>query len=141
MQAYRSGELDSPRGLFFADSYDAAWLYANHSGLPVVAYEIQISAVLEVENQYVWLAKKTGKSVEQIKAEKSRANDPYWLRNLDRHIMEEESANGYDAVRYTRPTTPNAAWELVVFSSASCHRLGECDNNGHIRSPSSRMGM
>lgn len=143
MIGYRAGELDSPRGLFFADSYDAAWLYANHSGKPVVAYDLVVSSVFEVPNQYAWLAAKTGKSVDEVKAEKSKSNDPYWLRKLDQRIMEEVSKQGYDAVRYTRPTTPNASWEVVVFSAAACRHLGECDEAGRImrkaQSPSCGM--
>lgn len=132
--AYRAGELDSPRGIFFADSFDAAWLYAHANGLPVVAFEVTVNKVLEISNQYSWVSKRTGQTVEQIKAQKAQSKDPSWLRKLDTKIMNSAINEGYDCIRYTDPTTPNAKWEIVVFSTSQCVRLGECDNHGNILS-------
>lgn len=132
ISGYRAGDLDSPRGLFFVDSYGGAWLYAHHSGKPVVAYRLAVSDVFVVANQYAWLAAKLGKPVEAIAAEKALSNDPHWLRNLDKCLLDEAASQGFDAVRYTRPTTPNARWEMAVFSAKNCQRLGECDDNGNI---------
>jgi hypothetical protein len=44
-------------------------------------------------------------------------------------------------VKYTRPTTPNAKWEMVVFSAKACLRLGECDEQGNIASPGNSISF
>ncbi|WP_455233494.1 hypothetical protein [Geopseudomonas aromaticivorans] len=131
--AYRAGDLDSPRGHFFADSYDAAWLYAYASGKPVVAYRVEVRDALRVPNQYAWVAERTGKTIEQVKADKSRSGDPYWLRKVDMRIMEEAVQAGFDAVIYEKPTTSCARWEVVVFSTQQCELLGECGPDGQIQ--------
>lgn len=132
LTVYRAGELDSERGLFFADSYDAAWLYSQSSGHPVVAYRVAPARILELESQYAWLSAREGISVAAVMQKKKRSADPYWLRKLDKTIMTSAQNDGYNAIRYRSPTTPNAQWEIVVFDRRDCLKLGECDNMGHI---------
>jgi len=126
-RCYRAGDLESPRGIFFADTYDGAWIYAHASGRPVELYEVKVRRLLVAENQYAILAKRRGVTVEAIRQEKSASGDRHWLRKLDARIMAEAKAAGYDAILYTRPTTPTAARELVAFDASACRCLGEVD--------------
>lgn len=132
--AYRAGNLDSARGHFFANCFDSAWLYANATGMPVIAYEVSYQNARRLANQYVWLAERTGTTVEQVKQVKAKRNDPHWMRRIDEQILEETISLGFDAIIYERPTTPNAQWEIMVISVSQCSMLGECEPDGAIRS-------
>lgn len=129
---FRAGDPGSPRGTFFADSYDAAWLYGNHYGLPVMAWSIQVGKALVCPNQYAWLAERLGKTEEQVRAMPKPA---YFLRDLDTRIARSCLRAGYDAILYTAPTTPNAQRELVALRPSHCRWLAECAPDGGLPMP------
>ncbi len=129
---YRAGALDSPRGVFFADSFDAAWIYAQHNGSEVCAYALQPQRILDLESPYVWEAKRLGLSVPEVLEHKASRRDPYFLRNLDARILAQARRDGFDAIRYSQPTAPLANFEIVLVDAKSATRLGFCDDQGVV---------
>lgn len=129
---FRAGEAGSPRGTFFADSYDAAWLYGQHYGLPVMAWTVQVGTAFVCRNQYAWLADKLGKTEDVVRAMPKPA---YFLRDLDTKIARTCLRDGYDSILYTQPTTPNAQRELVALRPRNCRAIAECALDGTFPAP------
>ena len=112
--AYRAGPLESsPRGIFFADSHDGAWIYGQSSGYPVETYEVTVNKVWVLPNQFAFYGGQHGMTVEEVRAMK---RGTYWLRDLDVKIAKLSRKRGFDAIIYTEPTTPTCEGELVIFN-------------------------
>lgn len=115
-----------------SDTYEGAWIFGNHNGIPVHAYEVEVGRALAERNQYCLVAQRRGIAVEELRREISGSRDPHWLRRADEAIMRMALAAGYDAILYTEPTTPLCGRELVVFDPRRCSLLGECAPDGAV---------
>lgn len=112
--AWRSGDLESPRGVFFSINESGAKAY-EREGEKATKYSVEIKNPLvakRFEDAYSMLSGKTPEQVRKEKDSKKVVND--WWQALDKKIMGLAKKKGYDSIVYTKPAPP-AIRELVVF--------------------------
>lgn len=105
--AYRSGSLESERGIFLAPDKESAQAYAGLHGKVVKEYKVTIANPLVFQNYIDGMATATGKTREQVVSSRDRSGDnKKWLRSADKKIADYAKKHGHDAVVYTRPPLP-----------------------------------
>jgi SPP1 gp7 family putative phage head morphogenesis protein len=112
---WRSGDLDSVRGVFFSIDEQGAKAYSSlHNDAPALQYETTIQKPLVADDLIGAYSQLTGRSVESLR--KQRDNHPNvakWWRDVDKKVFELAKKQGYDAITYTKPAAP-ALREMVV---------------------------
>lgn len=118
-EVWRSGNLDSKRGIFFSIDKEGAESYSQIRGTKAKKYTVEIKNPLvakRLEDAYAVL---TGRTKKEILEERDSAdNVQEWWKRTDRKIFDLAKEKGYDSITYTYPAPP-AIKEMVVFSKSA----------------------
>lgn len=122
-KAWRSGNLDSKRGIFFAVDKKGAEAYSGIHKTPAKQYIVTVKKPLVAKRLEDAYAELTGIKKEDILRERdSSDNVNDWWRDLDKKIFKLAKKQGYDSITYTHPAPP-AVKEMIVFDKNSIREL------------------
>jgi len=117
--AYRCGDLNSKRGIFFSIDYSGAKLYCSD----VHKYEVTIHKPLIAARVEYALSELTNKSIDDILKirDKAKVVNEWWMK-VDKTVMELAKKKGYDSIIYTNPAPP-AVKEMVIFDKKQIKKI------------------